>query len=71
MVCNGKIKGSGLFRVTTPTPETMNGTLDLKAGDGPDAFTLKGTIKGRWLGADCGDEDDSDDIDDDEETAEQ
>lgn len=72
MVCTGKIKGSGLFRVTTPTPETMNGTLDLKAGEGPDAFTLKGTIKGRWLGPDCGDEDDGDDLDDDEEdTAEQ
>lgn len=70
MVCTGKIKGTGLFRVNTPTPDTMNGTLDLKAGEGPDAFTLKGTIKGRWLGADCGDEDD-DDMDDDEETAEQ
>lgn len=72
MVCTGKIKGTGLFRVTTPTPETMNGTLDLKAGDGPDEFTLKGTIKGRWLGSDCGDEDDGDDSnDEDEDTAEQ
>lgn len=71
MVCTGKTKGSGLFKVTTPTPETMNGALDLKAGDGPDAFTVKGTIKGRWLGADCGDEDDNDDVDDDEETPEQ
>jgi hypothetical protein len=59
-----------VFKVNTPTPETMNGTLDLKTGDGPDAFALKGTIKGRWLGADCGDEDDSDEVgDDDEETA--
>ncbi|MDY6946256.1 MAG: DUF3617 family protein [Pseudomonadota bacterium] len=72
MVCTGKTKGSGVFKVNTPTPETMNGALDLKAGEGPDAFTIKGTIKGRWLGADCGDEDDSDDIgdDDEEETAE-
>jgi hypothetical protein len=50
----------------------MNGTIDLKAGEGPDAFVIKGTIKGRYLGADCGDEDDNDDVgDDDEETAEQ
>lgn len=72
MVCSGKTTGSGTFKVNTPTPETMNGTLDLKAGDGADAFVIKGTIKGRWLGADCGDEDDSDDnADDDEENAEQ
>lgn len=72
MVCNGKTKGSGLLRVTTPTPETMNGTLDLKSGEGADAFTIKGTIKGRWLGPDCGDEDDNEDADDeDEEPAEQ
>lgn len=72
MACTGKVKGSGLFRVTTPTPETMTGTLDLKAGEGPDAFVIKGTIKGRWLGADCGDEDDEEQIDeDDEETNEQ
>lgn len=72
MVCTGKTKGSGTFKVNTPTPETMHGTLDLKAGDGPDAFVIKGTIKGRWLGADCGDEEDSDDVDDeDEENAEQ
>ena len=67
MVCTGKTKGSGTFKVNTPTPETMNGTLDLKAGDGPDAFVIKGTIKGRWLGADCGDEEDDDDVGDDEE----
>ncbi|WP_129641724.1 DUF3617 domain-containing protein [Peristeroidobacter agariperforans] len=72
MVCTGKTKGSGTFKVNTPTPETMNGTIDLKAGEGPDAFVIKGTIKGRWLGADCGDEEDSDDIaDDEEDSAEQ
>ncbi|HEY0684229.1 MAG TPA: DUF3617 domain-containing protein [Steroidobacter sp.] len=71
MVCTGKIKGTGLFRVTTPTPETMTGDLDLTTGEGPEAFTLKGNIKGRWLGPDCGDEDDSDDMDDDEESTEE
>jgi hypothetical protein len=71
MVCNGKTKGSGTFKVNTPTPETMNGTLDLKAGDGPDAFIVKGTVKGRWLGADCGDEDSDDNNDDDEDSSDQ
>jgi hypothetical protein len=66
--CTGKTKGSGLFRVTTPTPETMTGELDLKAGEGANVFTISGKIKGRWLGADCGDEDDDGDnyADDDE-----
>ena len=71
MVCTGKTKGSGTFKVSTPTPETMNGTLDLKAGEGPDAFVIKGTIKGRWLGADCGDEDSDDSYDEDEDNSDQ
>lgn len=72
MVCTGNTKGSGTFKIDAPNPQTMNGVIDLKAGEGPDAFVIKGTIKGRWLGADCGDEDDSDEVgDDDEETAEQ
>ena len=71
MTCTGKVKGSGVFRVTTPTPDTMTGELDLKTGEGPDAFTLKGKIKGRWLGPDCGDEDDGEDMDDNEESTEE
>lgn len=68
LVCAGKTKGSGLFRVTTPTPETMTGDLDLKVGEGAEVMTISGKIKGRWLGADCGDEDDSDDVDDEDES---
>jgi hypothetical protein len=69
LACTGKTKGSGLFRVTTPTPETMTGELDLKVGEGTEVMSINGKIKGRWLGADCGDEDDSDDNDDEDETA--
>ena len=61
MSCNGEIKGAGVLRVTTPTPETMTGTLDLQLGDGKDAMKVKSQLKGRWLGPDCGDEDDADD----------
>jgi hypothetical protein len=71
LACTGKTKGSGLFRVTTPTPETMTGELDQKVGEGTEVMSINGKIKGRWLGADCGDEDDSDDNDDEDETAPQ
>lgn len=66
-VCEGEYKGGGVMKVSTPTPETMKGTVDLKLGEGPDPFTLKGTLSGRWLGADCGDEAEDDaGLDDDE-----
>lgn len=61
LVCSGEHQGSGMLRIATPTPETMNGTLDLKVGEGADAFTIKGQLSGRWLGADCGDEADDED----------
>lgn len=69
--CDGETKGTGELRVTTPTPETMTGSLDLQLGDGKDAMKVKSEIKGRWLGPDCGDEADSegdaaDDEDEDE-----
>jgi Protein of unknown function (DUF3617) len=56
LVCSGEHKGTGLLRVSTPTPDTMTAMLDLRAGDGKDALTIKSQMKGRWLGADCGDE---------------
>lgn len=73
LVCKGEQHGSGVLRIATPTPETMNGTLDLKVGEGADAFTIKGQLSGRWLGADCGDEADDDeedsaDLSDDDES---
>jgi hypothetical protein len=64
LTCTGKQKGSGVFKITTPTPETMTGVLDMKLGDGPEAMTVKSKLKGRWLGADCGDEGDDRDDDD-------
>ncbi|HKE94440.1 MAG TPA: DUF3617 family protein [Povalibacter sp.] len=68
LVCAGEHKGTGVLRVSAPTPETMNGTIDISMGDGADKFTMKGTLSGHWLSADCGDEadraDDTDDEDD-------
>lgn len=69
IVCSGDPKGSGVFKVNAPTPETMNGTIDMKVGEGANAFTMKGKMSGRWLSADCGDEadDDSGDYEDNAE----
>jgi len=66
LVCSGKTKGSGTFRVTSPTPETMTGDLDLKVGEGANTMTVTSKIKGRWLGADCGDDEDDSEHDEDE-----
>ena len=55
LTCTGDVKGSGVMRITTPTPESMTGVMDLKMGSAPNELTMKGKYKGRWLGADCGD----------------
>ena len=65
LVCTGEHKGEGLLRVNAPNPETMTATLDLRAGDGPDAFTIKSQMKGRWLSAQCEDEDAQEESDED------
>lgn len=65
LVCTGQHKGEGLLRVNAPNPETMTATLDLRAGDGPNAFTIKSRMKGRWLSAQCEDEDAQEESDED------
>ena len=69
--CNGEFKGAGVLRVTTPTPETMTGTMDLQLGDGKDAMKVKSQLQGRWLGPDCGDEDEDEQSDSDDEGEEE
>jgi hypothetical protein len=61
--CNGEFKGAGVLRVNTPTPETMTGTLDLQLGDDKDAMKVKSQLSGRWLGPDCGDEEEEEEED--------
>jgi len=69
LTCKGEHKGSGVFHISTPTPETMTGDLDLKVGDGKDVLTIRSQLKGRWIGPDCGDEDDDQsDIEDEDES---
>jgi hypothetical protein len=65
--CNGATKGNGVLRITSPTPETMTGTLDLTLGDGKDPMKVTSELRGRGLGPDCGDEADDDSADDEDE----
>lgn len=67
LTCSGEHKGSGLLRVSTPTPETMTGTMDLKLGEGKDAMTINAKLKGHWLGPQCGDEGQDEDANADED----
>jgi Protein of unknown function (DUF3617) len=71
LTCKGEHKGSGVFRISTPTPETMTAVLDMRVEDGANVMTIKSQLKGRWLGPDCGDEEeeqeDSGDQDEHEE----
>jgi len=66
IVCTGGVPGSGVFKVSTPSPERMSGTLDLTLGQGADAMTIKAKMDGRWLSSDCGDEADDDESSDDD-----
>jgi hypothetical protein len=67
MECTGERPQSGTLRILTPTPTSMTGSLNLRTGEGSDAFVIKATISGRWLSADCGDEaDDALDADEDD-----
>ena len=43
--------------------------IDLQVGEGKDPMRVKSELKGRWLGADCGDE--AEDTDDDGDAADQ
>ena len=60
IVCEGEPRGNGILRITTPTPDTMTGVLDLKLGSGSDSSTMKADMKGRRLGTDCGEDADED-----------
>lgn len=64
--CSGEYQGSGTLRINTPTPETMTGDMDVSVGDGSTTMTVKAKLKGRWLGADCGEEADDEDEDSEE-----
>lgn len=58
--CHGKQAGGGPSSTGTLKwklldPETMQGTVDMTTTIGPRTMNHKVEIKGKWLGADCGD----------------
>ncbi|MGH8176389.1 MAG: DUF3617 domain-containing protein [Steroidobacter sp.] len=69
LVCTGENKGSGMLRVTAPNPETMTAAFELRSGDGPDAMTIKSQMKGRWLTAECEEDDSYDEEFEDEDAS--
>ncbi len=46
---------TGTFKWTLATPETMQGSLELTTVAGSHTMSHHLDIKGKWLGADCGD----------------
>lgn len=68
VVCTGQNKGTGTFRVTAANPQTISGDYHLTSGEGAHSMVIKSQIKGRWLGADCGEEGDDEDTEDSEDT---
>ena len=46
LTCTGDVRGSGVMRITTPTPESMSGVLDLKMGLGSERNDDEGAVQG-------------------------
>lgn len=41
-------------RYEAPTPETINGTVDVTMNNAGQRMNMKQVMRGRWLGPDCG-----------------
>ena len=44
-----------VVRYEAPTPETINGTVNITMNDGGRSMSMKQVMRGRWVGPDCGD----------------
>ena len=44
----------GTFKWQAPTPESMQGTVEMHMSDGSHTMTHRTRLSGKWLGADCG-----------------
>jgi len=54
VLCTGEHSYGGKMIINTPTPESMNGVVDMHL---PGGMTAKTQMKGRWLSASCKGED--------------
>ena len=53
MECSGEHRGDGTLRITMPTPERMNGDLNMQVGEGENGLKVKVDLKGKWLRESC------------------
>ena len=54
MECTGSEKSTGTFHFQALDRQTMHGNFNMVVADGANSMTIKRTIDGKWLGADCG-----------------
>jgi hypothetical protein len=52
--CTGQRTMNAQIRLQAVNPETVAGQINMSIGDANNTMTIKQTINGRWLGADCG-----------------
>lgn len=55
VACGGKSPFDGTLHLTATDHRTVSGDLDLRAGATGAGLTIRQTVRGRWLGAACGD----------------
>lgn len=53
--CAGERTTVGNIHYEAVNPETMNAVIDLVMSNGEKSMTMKNNMRGKWLGADCGD----------------
>ena len=53
--CMGKEPLDARLRLDAVNQRTVEGDLKVDAGRGPDRLSVRQSIRGRWLGRDCGD----------------
>jgi len=52
--CTGQYKITGSFHFEAPTPDTVIGKYQMAMSAGGNTMTMNYVMRGRWLGADCG-----------------
>ena len=53
--CTGKEPLDARLRLDAINERTVEGDLKVDAGRGPDRLSVRQSVRGRWLGKDCGD----------------
>ncbi len=54
IACTGRHQMSGTVHFDAPSPQAMNGTIDMTVSEGGNVMKINRQISGKWLAADCG-----------------